>query len=93
MKFTVCWFSGLPFHHHASVQLVELHDNFFENARLFYRSIRVTLEGNVLHLTNVAQWHEAVFQCVAENNQGMNVSSTWVHVLNKGTFSQQQVSD
>ena len=29
---------------------------------------------------NVDSWHEAVFQCVAENNQGMSVTSTRVHV-------------
>ena len=32
---------------------------------------------------NVDSWHEAVFQCVAENSQGMNVTSTRVHVEGK----------
>ncbi|KAL9959433.1 hypothetical protein ACROYT_G032757 [Oculina patagonica] len=40
----------------------------------------VKLQKNILQLTNVESWHEAVFQCVAENDQGMSVTSTWVHV-------------
>lgn len=30
-------------------------------------------------------WHDAVFQCVAENDQGMIVSSVWVDV--EGRFN------
>ncbi|KAJ7377576.1 ATP-dependent DNA helicase chl1 [Desmophyllum pertusum] len=41
---------------------------------------RVKLQNNVLKLTHVDDWHEAVFQCVAENDQGMEVTSIWVHV-------------
>ena len=38
------------------------------------------LQKNILKLKNVDSWHEAVFQCVAENDLGMSVTSTWVHV-------------
>ena len=47
---------------------------------LFLRSSRVKLQKNILKLLNVDSWHEAVFQCVAENNQGMSVTSTRVHI-------------
>lgn len=47
---------------------------------LFLSSSRVKLQKNILKLVNVDSWHEAVFQCVAENNQGMSVTSTRVHV-------------
>jgi len=49
----------------------------------FLRSSRVKLQKNILKLVNVDSWHEAVFQCVAENSQGMNVTSTRVHVEGK----------
>ena len=41
------------------------------------------IEKNKLHLIHVESWHSAVFQCVAENDQGMNVSSVWVEVEGK----------
>lgn len=41
------------------------------------------IEKNKLHLIHVESWHNAVFQCVAENDQGMNVSSVWVEVEGK----------
>ena len=47
---------------------------------MIFGSSRVTLQKNILKLVNVDSWHEAVFQCVAENNQGMSVTSTRVHV-------------
>lgn len=44
------------------------------------------IEKNKLHLIHVESWHNAVFQCVAENDQGMNVSSVWVEVEGKYSF-------
>ena len=41
------------------------------------------IEKNQLHLIHVDSWHDAVFQCVAENDQGMIVSSVWVDVEGK----------
>ena len=41
------------------------------------------IEKKKLHLIHVESWHNAVFQCVAENDQGMNVSSVWVEVEGK----------
>lgn len=48
---------------------------------LFLRSSRIKVQENVLELTNVKSWHDAVYQCVAENDLGMNVTSTWLEVL------------
>ena len=47
---------------------------------LFLCSSRVKLQKNILKLTNLDSWHEAVFQCVAKNDQGMSVTSTIVHI-------------
>lgn len=47
---------------------------------MFLRSSRLKVRENVLELTNVESWHDAVYQCVAENRLGMNVTSTWVEV-------------
>ena len=47
---------------------------------LFLCSSRVKLQKSILKLTDVDSWHEAVFQCVAENDQGMSVTSTRVRV-------------
>ena len=44
------------------------------------------LQKNKLHLINVESWHEAVFQCVVENDQGMNVTSSWVQVEGSLSF-------
>lgn len=49
----------------------------------YLSSSRVKIEKNKLHLIHVESWHNAVFQCVAENDQGMNVSSVWVEVEGK----------
>ncbi|XP_022796535.1 uncharacterized protein LOC111334984 isoform X2 [Stylophora pistillata] len=46
---------------------------------------RVKIEKNKLHLIHVDSWHDAVFQCVAENDQGMIVSSVWVDVEDSPT--------
>ena len=45
----------------------------------------MTIQGNKLLFKDVELQDDGVYQCVAENNVGMIVSSTWVFV--KGTYS------
>ena len=50
------------------------------HSALSFHSARLQVKGNIIELTNVGSWHDAVYQCVAENDVGMNVTSTWVEV-------------
>ena len=43
-------------------------------------SERLIVDGRKLHLIDVNFTNDAVYQCAAENNYGMIVSATWVHV-------------
>ena len=42
------------------------------------------MDGRKLHLIDVNFTNDGVYQCTAENNYGMIVSATWVHV--KGRY-------
>ena len=47
-------------------------------------SERLIVDGRKLHLIDVNFTNDGVYQCAAENNYGMIVSATWVHV--KGRY-------
>ena len=44
-------------------------------------SSQVQMNLNELTFTNVRSQEDGVYQCVAENNVDMIVSSTWVNVI------------
>ena len=50
---------------------------------LFFCSAQVQVTSNKLTFTNVRLQEDGVYQCVAENNLDLVVSSTWVNVLGK----------
>lgn len=47
-------------------------------------SERLIVDGRKLHLIDVNFTNDGVYQCAAENDYGMIVSATWVHV--KGRY-------
>ena len=41
------------------------------------------MENNKLHFKDITLKEDGIYQCVARNDIGMIVSSTWVHVLSE----------
>lgn len=56
---------------------------FKDGARIVSSTARVQVTSNKLTFKNVELEEDGVYQCVAENNLDMIVSSTWVNVLAK----------